>query len=63
LAKSVIDDDDLVITANNIGLLGWLAVDGWDRVARISLEEKSLFDSFGDELLSLRFVVLNALRI
>ena len=59
VAISVVDDDDLIVTTDHVGLLGRLTCHGRNRIARITLKEETLLDFFCDVLLSLGFIVLN----
>jgi len=58
-AIAVIDDDDLVVTADNVGLFGGLTCHGRNRIAGVSFKEETLLHFLCDVLLSLGFVVLN----
>jgi hypothetical protein len=60
LAKLVVDNDDLIIAADNICFSGRLPVNWRNWIAGIALEKETFLDGFRDELLSLRLLFLVA---
>ena len=58
LPKSVVDDDNLVITAHNIRFCGRLSVNWWNWIAGIAFKKETFLYGFGDKLLSLALRVL-----
>lgn len=56
LTKLLIDDNYLVVAADDIGFCRRLALHGRDGVAGVTFEKETLLDRFRNELLALRLV-------